>query len=80
MKVDALYDVFCDLCGRKMSSDFLSGLCDSAKDAEKEAFRIGFIEINGKRICPICQKNHSIRLVSVKKKNSPRKYAVKLQK
>lgn len=37
MKVDCLYDVFCDLCGRSMSRDYAVGLCDSVETAVKEA-------------------------------------------
>lgn len=54
MKVELLYDVYCDICGRSMSYDFASGLCDSVEAAVKEAFRIGFSEKNGKRSCPVC--------------------------
>jgi len=60
MKVDCLYDVFCDLCGRSMSRDYAVGLCDSVETAVKEAQRVGFCEIDGKRICPDCLQKFAL--------------------
>ena len=56
MKVSVYYDVICDFCGRSMSYDFKTGLCDSEENAIKEAERVGFSEIAGKPICPACRK------------------------
>ena len=66
MKVDVLYDIFCDLCGRSLSGDFACGLCFAGADAEKEAKRIGFLEIGGKRICPACAEKLSLKRVPKK--------------
>lgn len=64
MKVDAFYDVFCDFCGRSVSRDFACGLCDSAIIAVKEARRMGFRVIGGKRICPACMQRLRVRDVA----------------
>ncbi len=56
MKVSVYYDVICDFCGRSMSYDFKTGLCDSEENAVKEAYRIGFSEFAKKPICPVCRK------------------------
>lgn len=66
MKVDVLYDVFCDKCGRSLSKDYASGLFISAGTAEKEAKRLGFFEIGGKRICPACAEKLSLKRVPKK--------------
>ena len=64
MKVDAFYDVLCDVCGRSMSHDYACGLCDSAETAVKEARRVGFHMIGGKRVCPVCAQSIYVRRIA----------------
>ena len=66
MKLNVYYDAICDFCGRSMSYDFNTGLCDSEENAVKEAYRIGFSEIVGKPICPVCRKKMNQFKVSTK--------------
>lgn len=70
MKIHVFYDVFCEACGRSLSQDYACGLCDSEKTAEKEALRIGFLEIGGKQLCPACGKKLAVRSATEKKDRS----------
>ena len=54
LKVTAYYDVTCALCARSLSTDFKKGMAPSAKEARKWAEEIGFQNISGRNVCPIC--------------------------
>lgn len=54
MKIDRYYDVQCDYCGNRLSTDFDWGLCESSRQAESSARFVGFRTKKGKNICPCC--------------------------
>ena len=55
MRIERYYDVGCDYCGRRLSSDFNWGLCESSREAESAAKFVGFSTQKALNICPCCK-------------------------
>ena len=61
IKTDTYYDVTCYCCGRSMSTDFGLGMALTQKEARIWAKHIGFINHDGRNICPDCVKRFHIK-------------------
>lgn len=60
LRIDAYYDVGCDVCGKHASTDYNTGMFQSRKAAENWAKKEGWMVMQGLNICLKCaQRKHS---------------------
>lgn len=57
MKIKKWYDICCDCCTRRRSTDFGWDVEHNKKGLAKKARQEGWRTYKGSNICPICVKN-----------------------